>query len=336
MYIDRLEDYRLLEQKRDSKLLVYITGDRPGLETQISPEVADYFLHHLDLFNLPPKISLFLYTRGGNTLAAWSIVNLLRMFSDNFEVIVPSKALSSGTLICLGADSILMTKQGTLGPIDPSINTPLNPQVPGAPLTAKVPVSVEAIKGFISLAKDEFGIAEDGNLKDVLIKLADMVHPLVLGEVYRARTQIQMLARKLLTYQINDAENVERIISFLCSDSGSHDYTLNRREAHNDLGLNVANPDIETYQIIKRIYDNISKELELSIPYDPKGLIGNSPSVDYNFRRCLIESILGGTHVFISQGTLNQQQIQSQPNMPPQTAINDKRVFEGWRHESNE
>lgn len=257
------------------------------------------------------------------------------MFSDNFEVIVPSKALSSGTLISLGADLILMTKQATLGPIDPSVNTPLNPQVPGAPPTAKVPVSVEAIKGFISLAKDEFGISDNGDLKDVLIKLADMVHPLVLGQVYRTRTQIQMLARKLLTHQINDADKIDKIISFLCSDSGSHDYTINRREAHNDLGLNVSNPDAETYQIIKRIYDNISNEMELNAAYDPKGLLANNASVDYSFRRVLIESILGGTHVFVSQGTLIQQQIQI-PNMPPQTAIDDRRIFEGWRHEPNE
>lgn len=329
---DRLEDYKKLEEIRESKLLVYITGDRPGLETQISREAVDYFVHHLDLFNLPPKISLYLYTCGGDTLAAWSLVNLLRMFTDNFEVIIPSKALSSGTLISLGADQIVMTKQATLGPIDPSVNTPLNPQVPGAPPSAKVPVSVEAIKGFIGLAKDEIGIKEDANIKDVLIKLADMVHPLVLGQVYRTRTQIQMLARKLINHQVKKPEDVDKIISFLCSDSGSHDYTINRREAHNDLGLNVTNPDAETYVIIKRIYDNISNELELNTPYDPKGLLAVNPSVDYTFRRCLIESILGGTHVFVSQGTLVKTQIQV-PNAPPQTTLEDKRTFEGWRHE---
>lgn len=333
MYRERLDNYKLLEQLRGSKLLVYITGNRPGWETQISQEVHDYFANHLDLFNYPKKISLFLYTCGGNTLAAWSVVNLIKQFCNEFEVIVPSKALSAGTLICLGANSILMTKQATLGPIDPSVNTPLNPQVPGAPPNAKVPVSVEAIKGFLSLAKDELGIEDQNNLTQLLIKLADMVHPLVLGNVYRARTQIQMLARKLMTNQVSDEEKIERIVSFLCSDSGSHDYTINRREARDYLGLTINKPDDNLYNIIKNIYDDISQELELKTPYDPIRLIGSQQEYRYLFRRALIESINGGSDAFVSEGILKKNQINLQQGLPLKTAIEDDRTFEGWRHD---
>ena len=59
-----------------------------------------------------------MYTRGGNTLAGWSIINLIRQFCDELEIIIPSKAHSTGTLMALGANSIIMTKQATLGPID--------------------------------------------------------------------------------------------------------------------------------------------------------------------------------------------------------------------------
>ena len=52
---------------------------------------------------------------------------MIRLFCDEFEVIVPSKAHSTATLICLGADRVVMTKQATLGPIDPGINDPPNP-----------------------------------------------------------------------------------------------------------------------------------------------------------------------------------------------------------------
>lgn len=92
MFKDRLEAYKKIEAERGTKLLVYITGDRPGLETQISPEVQDYFVNHLDKFNLPKKISLYLYTRGGDTMAAWSLINLLKQFCKEYEVIIPSKA----------------------------------------------------------------------------------------------------------------------------------------------------------------------------------------------------------------------------------------------------
>ncbi len=51
---------------------------------------------------------------------------MLRMFCDELEVIVPARARSAGTLMCLGADKVVMTKQATLGPIDPSLTGPLN------------------------------------------------------------------------------------------------------------------------------------------------------------------------------------------------------------------
>src|SRR5437660_1638922 len=150
MLADRIELYSQIEQERNSKLLVYITGDKPGMETQISQEVHDLFLNHIDRFNLPNKITLYLYTRGGDTMAAWGLINLLRQFCKDYEVIVPSKSRSAGTLICLGADNIIMTKQATLGPIDPSLNSHINPQNPSFPQNpqARIPVSVESIKGY--------------------------------------------------------------------------------------------------------------------------------------------------------------------------------------------
>ena len=87
MLKDRLENYKKIEKLRNSKLLVYITGDRPGFETQIHPEILDYFINHLDNLKKERKITLLLYTRGGNTLAAWSLTNLIRQFCDEFEVL---------------------------------------------------------------------------------------------------------------------------------------------------------------------------------------------------------------------------------------------------------
>ena len=151
MLKDRLQLYKEIENERNSKLLVFITGDRPNLETQISSEMQDYFVNHLDKFNLPDKISLFLYTRGGDTMAAWSLINLIKQFCKSYEVIVVAKARSAGTLISLGANKIIMTKQATLGPIDPSLNSPLNPQNPAFPQNphARVPVSVESINSTV-------------------------------------------------------------------------------------------------------------------------------------------------------------------------------------------
>ena len=141
-------------------------------------------------------------------------LNLLRQYCDELEVVIPHKAHSAGTLISIGANSIIMTKQATLGPIDPSVNTPLNPPIPNAPPQNNYPVSVEAVKGYLAFAKEELSIKEDIALSNIMIKLSEYVHPLVLGQVYRARAQIKMLAEKLLTNQVTDMENAYRIAMF--------------------------------------------------------------------------------------------------------------------------
>lgn len=326
MNLERKQLYEAIEKERNSKLLVYVTGDKAGWETQIANDATDYISDQLDKIGVVEKISLLLFTNGGSTLAGWNIVNLIRQFCDDFEIIVPSKARSTGTLMCLGANRIIMTKQATLGPIDPSVNTPLNPTVPNAGPQARVPVSVEAIKGFLELAKHELNLKDDKALADIFNVLADKVHPLVLGEVYRAIGQIQMLARKLLVNQVKDESKIEKIISFLCSESGSHDYTINRREAKNELGLNVEKPSDSLYDLINRTYMSIREELQLRTSFNPESYLGTDSSKEYTIKRTLIESLAGGTDCFVSEGRF------AKIELPPQMGIQDQRIFEGWKH----
>jgi hypothetical protein len=294
-----------------------------------------FFVNHLDLINNSNKISLFLYTQGGNTLAGWRIVNLIHQFCEELEIIIPAKAHSTGTLICLGAHKIIMTKQATLGPIDPSINHPLAPQIPDMPgipgIQKTVPVSVEAINGYLEFVKQEIGDNKT-NISNIISKLTDLIHPLVLGQVYRSKTQIKMLAERLLKRQFSDKIKIDKVISLLVSESGSHDYTINRKEAKEELGLNIEKPDVILYQKIKLIYDDIYNELELSKSYDPKSYLGTENTKTYAFRRGLIESIEGGSDVFVSEGVLNKMQLQSPVGV--QIGVQDNRTFEGWRHEN--
>lgn len=257
-----------IEGERNSKLIAYVTGDRPGMGAQIGADTPDIFLEHLDVIGKVDKISLIIYTCGGDTLAAWNIINLFREFCNELEVIVPNKCRSSGTLMALGANSIVMTKQATLGPIDPSITRSMSPIIPNSTPPQRLPISVESVKGYFSLLKEEFGASSDAALSAAYTKLAEYIHPLVLGDVYRTQKQIQMLAEKLLRMHNVDDQTIKHIVSFLCSDSGSHDYTINRSEARN-LGLSVETPTQETYNELKAWFMDVVDELELRNAYDP-------------------------------------------------------------------
>lgn len=340
MHEERMVMFSEIERLRNSKVMLYATSDRRNMETKIASDVLPFFINHLDSIGDIPKISLILYTQGGETLVAWSLVNLIRNFCKDFEVIIPFHCHSAGTLISLGADRIIMTKQATLGPIDPSVNGIMNPQVVINNQQVKVPVNVEFINGYLEMAREDMKITSDVALANILTSLSNQIHPLSLGEVQRSRAQIQMLARKLLKYQKMDKRKQEAIIKFLCKESGSHDYTIYRKEAHEELGLNIEKPNDELYALIKGIYADVKTDMQLDIPFDPQMLVSSIPGLAYSFTRAIIESIPGGCDRFLSEGNISKQIVPQQipgpgpmPLIVNQTLVQDSRNFEGWRHQ---
>lgn len=326
-YATRKALYRKVERERTSKVIALFTGDRTGMETVIAQDVINLFVNLLDQIGPTQKISFMLHTNGGDTAAAWRLVNLLRTFCDDLEVIIPLKALSAGTLMSLGADRLVMTKQAVLGPIDPSVNHPLSPGIAGNPL-ARVPVSVEAVRGYLDEARNELGIKDAALLASILIDLTNKIHPLVLGQIFRSRTQIRYLAQKLIRNQVKDPEKTKQIIDFLCADSGSHDYTMNRREAA-ELGLSVEKPSAEFYTVIRNIQTSYTAEMKLLEPYSPQVALGINPSISYTETRALVESTGGGSYGFVSEGTLTKSIITGPGGQ--QETISDQRTFEAWR-----
>lgn len=188
-YAHRQKIYREVEISRESRVLAFITSDRKDMETVIAQDCIHYLVDLLEQIGPTQKISLILHTNGGHTLAGWRIVNLIRMFCEQLEVMIPLKALSAGTLISIGADRIVMTKQAALGPIDPSVNNPLNPQANIGGQARPVPVSVESVRGYLGAAREELNIKGEDGLASILLNLTNHIHPLVLGVLQRVQVQ---------------------------------------------------------------------------------------------------------------------------------------------------
>lgn len=324
-FVDRKPFYEAIEKERDTKVISYVTSDRVNAETQIGADCIDIFVDHLDVIGPTRRISLLLHTNGGNTAAAWRLVNLIKTFCDEFEVLIPYKAMSAGTLISLGAHRIVMTKQAALGPIDPSLVHPLGPQIANGNQLARIPVSVEAVRGFLDAAKSDLGIKDAALLSTILNELSNKVHPLVLGEIFRSRAQIRFLAEKLLNEHVRDSAKVQAIVDFLCADSGSHDYTINRREAL-ALGLPVEKPSGEFYEQLKSVHKDYSGQMKLLEPFNPMTLAQPNSTATYQMVRGLIESVSGGSFGFVSEGTMTRSTVGMQ-----QEQIEDRRNFEGWK-----
>ena len=172
---ERIKLIKQIEEKTNSKVLVYFTGDRQGLETRISHDVIPIISKHISKFN-SDRISLFIYTPGGITVAGYGIVNLIREHCKELHFIIPYKCLSTGTLMALGGNSIMMSKMAQLGPVDPSTQHPLAPSVPisqNPTVPVSVPVNVEDVMSYFDLAKAQCNISTQDNLTEIFISIAE-------------------------------------------------------------------------------------------------------------------------------------------------------------------
>ena len=125
-----------LEAELGYPVVAYVTGDRPGLQTQVSWDQVPLFRRHLSAMTESAEVGLVLYTRGGDTNVPWTVVSYLREHCDRLTVLIPFYAHSSGTLLTLGADNIVMTRYATISPIDPTVANQFNPQDPMNPAAA--------------------------------------------------------------------------------------------------------------------------------------------------------------------------------------------------------
>ncbi len=69
-------------------------------------------------------ITIVLNSYGGNMYTAVKIINMVRLKCRKLRIVIPQFAKSAATLMCLGADEIIMGEQSELGPLDKPIEHP--------------------------------------------------------------------------------------------------------------------------------------------------------------------------------------------------------------------
>lgn len=328
---ERISFLKKIEENRGTRVLVYITGDRRGLETRIASDIFPMMHRHLMQIGPQEKIDLFLYSTGGATIAGYALVNLIREFCDKFNVIIPFKALSSATLISIGADEIIMTPMGQLSPIDPSIEHALGPivQIPGQPGGRIAPVNVEDVNAFVDLAKNEFSLKTEESLQKVFDRLASKINPVTLGAVHRVTEQITFLAYSLMKYHCKDEDLIKKVTGTLIRERFSHDYIIGRKEAKETLGLNIVNPDSTLTDFIVGLFDAYNGIIQMDVPYTPETVLRNTDSGIFSFNRAIIESSTS-THVFRTIKEVRRIQV-TQQNIPiPVTGYQERVLDERW------
>jgi len=288
--MDKKQLIEALEKERNSRVISYITCDRPPFATRISVDVVPLLSEILDGMGKVEKISLFLYTSGGDMLAPVRIVKLIRSHCDHFEILVPYKAHSAGTLICLGADKIAMSKLGELTPVDPTTGHPFNPQNPINP-QQRLEISVEDLNSYFLFAKEKAGIKDEQIIEAYKI-LAEKLHPLSIGNAYRACRMARMLTERLLWLHMDknkDKEKINKIAKEITGDITIHSYPIDRDEAR-DLGLEVEKVDDNQSKIMYQLYGNYAEEMKLGRPFHPNELLSGTETASIDYPGAYIES----------------------------------------------
>jgi hypothetical protein len=221
-----------LESKRDSRIITYLTSDRPVYGAQIALDVLPLFYQSLERVGKIKNLSLYLYSTGGSLDAPWPLVSLMREYCEYLEILVPFKALSAAALISLGADRIVMTPLSQLSSVDPT-----GVFVRGG---KKKEVSVEDIQSYIEFAKEKIGIAESQPLSEVLRLLTNEISPQILGSINRTHSLIRRIARLMLQFHLKEPKcetQISEIVDNLTEQLYSHTHMINRREARDNVGF---------------------------------------------------------------------------------------------------
>ncbi len=342
--MSKIDLIKKIEKKRDSKVITYITSDRPGpLNAKIAGDVIPIINQQLRKIGKVKNIDLYIFSQGGNTMVPWRLVSMIREYCTKFSVLIPYKAHSSATMISLGADEIVMTDLSEISPIDPSAANIFNPPDPRNP-QRKIPISVEDVMAYFDLAKNKFGIKNDEDLTKIFNKFIEsnpQIHPLALGNINRTHNLIRILAKRLLKSHNKPMKSdvINKIVDNLTEKLYSHQYYIGRKEAKNDLkietvklaGQNLSNLLIE-------LYGKYKKEMGLNITsWNPKTEFEeNTAQNRKDYKIAYIESTGLSNYFQISieygkqQVSITQQTPQG-PIQVPQEKIGFKIISQGWK-----
>src|SRR5579859_545204 len=112
----RLECLAALEAYRHKPLIAYVTSTRNGLNAVMAADAVRQFIDQVDAIPDSDSVDILLHSAGGDALAAWKLMSVLRERFQTVSVLVPYMAFSAATMLALGADEICMHRHASLGP----------------------------------------------------------------------------------------------------------------------------------------------------------------------------------------------------------------------------
>ena len=198
---------------------------------------------------------LILNSNGGNANVAEKLLSMCRSrFTEKFTIIVPNYAKSAATMMCLGADSIMMGYLAELGPIDPQISIRGDIQLPARSFIDGLEMVRQKIK--------------EGDPSIMYSSMLQKVRPEIISMCASAIAHSEEFAKKWLTEHMlkNDPEHAKKVAKWLSDGQTykSHGKVIDFYEAKNVLRIKVEriDPDSELWALIWDLYVHAIVDME--------------------------------------------------------------------------
>lgn len=274
-----------LYEHRKRRIITFVTSHKkpePLFATQIAQDALPLFYEILRDGNIGDKIDLLLHSSGGQIDTPWPLVNLIREYCKEINVLVPWRAHSAATLIALGANVIEMGPLASLSPIDPQF------QIKTGQKDEVISAGVEDIYGYYSLINDTLELDSHGRAEALKI-LAERINPETLGKVSRTRKEIRTIATNLLKLHLSEDSIIKEVVFKLVEELPSHQYFINRGEAK-DMGLPIKNMDKKSEEISFDILKSYRDEAAMDEPGISINFTSQEPSKSIELSRGFVES----------------------------------------------
>jgi len=261
---DRVFRYVAIEEYRKRPLIVYATSTRVGIRAAMAHDAVREFIDQVDAVPDGEKVDVLLHSMGGDALAAWKIMSVLRERFKNVSVLVPYAAFSAATVFALGANEIVMHPNASLGPIDPQIAVNL-------PNGTMRQFAYEDLVEFLGFLRNDVILTEQQHVSTVMDKLFSAVDPLVVGAAKRASDLSTEVGERLLSMHLDDDRKAKQIAQNLNKSFFSHGDAVSRTRAKK-LDLQVAEPDVQLEKLLWDAYLGIEEYLEMRRPFNALAL----------------------------------------------------------------
>lgn len=226
-----------------------------------------------------PRLVIVISTLGGSPFVAYRVMKHLGSLYKTIDIVVPDSAMSAGTTMCLGADTIYMNEGSSLGPLDLQISHPTDG---GRISTLAVRESTYDVFGLTATVAKQLHEQAVNELKLGKVQAAKVAHETassllkpIISKIDPYRHQASVRATNIglryatlllgLRMMKNDQNQAKATAKILAEDYDMHEYAITMNEAKYLLKLNVKNiTELDVLTDIKSFMYNMTEGVMLT------------------------------------------------------------------------